>query len=112
MADLDSEHRAVNSRFIRRGRLLEPVTGAGNGTWQRIRGCYPATICVGGTAPTVTWRVLVSNQTAAPTDNNHPQLGEDMDVLGIVQITAPFEWVNVVPVSIAGGNFFADIFAG
>src|SRR5262245_32175160 len=104
--------RTENARFTIHGRVLESTTSPNSGVWVRLGGVFPIAITIGGTASSVTWRVLVTNQIDQPTDNNHSPYGIDQTSKSPFIITVPFEWLNVVPVVVTGGTIFADVRAG
>jgi hypothetical protein len=107
-----SENRAINTRFIKRGRLLDPVTSAGNSGWHRFGGIYPISITVGGSASVLTWHVVVTNALDAPTTSNESLWGAAQSGKGAVEITVPYEFVKVILDSVSGGNAFVDAWAG
>lgn len=111
---LTPDRKTNEERFILKGRVLDSTTASSTGTWVRINGRYPVTICFGGTATAVVWRVLVSNSVSQPTDNNHPAVGSatGQTANGVIQLDAPYEWINVVPDTVSGGTAYADIWAG
>lgn len=111
---LSSENRSVNTRTVKRGRLLDPVTSATNTGWHRFGGTFPISITVGGTASTLTWRVVVTNALDAPSlsSANESAWGGSQSGKGSVEITVPYEFVKVILDSVSGGNAFVDAWAG
>lgn len=108
-----AENRAHNTRSIKRGRMLDPITAAGNTGWHRFGGVYPISITVGGNASVLTWHVVVSNALDAPlTTSNESLWGSTMSGKGSVEITVPYEHVKVILDSVSGGNAFVDAWAG
>ena len=107
-----TENRSTGTRFIKRGRLLEPVTSADDTGWHRFGGIYPISITVGGSASTITWRVVVTNALDSPTGNNESVWGGTMSGKGSVEVTVPYEFIKVILDAVSGGNAFVDAWAG
>lgn len=96
-----------------RGRVIDTVTTApSTSAWWQLQGRYPVTVCVGGSATTIGWQVLVSNQASTPSGVTQAPVGGAQDAMGTVVLSEPYEWILVQITTIAGGNAFAEIFAG